>query len=168
MSVLKVLAYPDPRLRQVASFVSLFDKPLSRFVDDLFETMYAEEGVGLAATQVGDMRRVLVVDCGLEEPQPMVLINPEIMNRDGVTAFAEGCLSVPGLRAEIERAQVIEVRFQDRTGVFQSLEARGLLSVCIQHEIDHLDGIMYFDHLPPFERKAFLDEYRSTAEDCPS
>ena len=165
MSVLRVLAYPDPRLRQVASLVSLFDESLRRFVDDLFETMYAEEGVGLAATQVGDMRRILVVDCGLEEPQPMVLINPEIMSRDGVTAFAEGCLSVPGIRAEIERAQVIEVRFQDRSGVLQSLEARGLLSVCIQHEIDHLDGRMYFDHLPPFERKAFLDEYRSTTEE---
>lgn len=168
MSVLKVLAYPDSRLRQVAGSVSLFDEALSRFIDDLFETMYAEEGVGLAATQVGDMRRVLVVDCGLEEPQPMALINPEIIRRDGVTAFAEGCLSVPGLRAEIERAQAIEVRFQDRNGVFQALEARGLLSVCIQHEIDHLDGLMYFDHLPPFERKAFLDEYRSTTEELQS
>jgi len=130
----------------------------------MFETMYDQSGVGLAATQIDIHQRVLVVDCGGDEPRPLALINPEIIERDGTFFWAEGCLSIPGIRADVERSEHIRVQYHDAQGVEQTLDASGLLSVCIQHEIDHLDGLMYFDRLGPLESKAVLNAYRDFLE----
>lgn len=161
MAILTILAWPDERLRDVAEPVARWDAALQTLVDDLFDTMYDDEGVGLAAIQVGIRQRVIVVDCGEDESNPIALINPTIERREGETIFAEGCLSVPGIRAEVNRSDTISVAYQDVMGQVQHLTASGLLSICIQHEIDHLDGKLYFDHLPEFERKSFLQAYET-------
>ena len=161
MALLKILTYPDDRLRQVAQPVTEWSSDLNTFTQDMLETMYDDQGVGLAATQVGVLKRIIVVDCGLEHPEPHILINPEIIEVNGLTTFAEGCLSVPGLRAEIDRPERIRIRYQVLDGTESELEADGLLAICIQHEIDHLDGKLYFDHLPALERKAFIQSYQN-------
>ena len=164
MALLTILTYPDERLRQVAQPVTDWTSDLNTFTHDMLETMYDDQGVGLAATQVGVLKRIIVVDCGLEHPEPHILVNPEIIEFDGLTTFAEGCLSVPGLRAEIDRPERIRVRYQGLNGDHSELEVDGLLAICIQHEIDHLDGKLYFDHLPEFERKAFIQSYENLAQ----
>jgi peptide deformylase len=153
MAKLKILEFPDPRLRKKAVPVEAVDNELRELVGDMFETMYAAPGIGLAATQVDVHRRLLVVDVSPDKSEPHALINPEIVEKDGVTVTDEGCLSVPGYYEEVERAEQIRVRFLDRDGEQQEMEAEGLLAVCIQHEIDHLDGKLFVDYLSEAKRQ---------------
>ena len=153
MSKLTILRFPDPRLRTVAKPVSDFGGPLQTLIDDMFETMYDAPGVGLAATQVDFHERLLVMDVTEDKSRPLVLINPEIVESDGYQTYEEGCLSVPGIYAEVKRANSITVRALDRPGKPQELTADGLLAVCIQHEIDHLEGKVFVDYLSPLKRE---------------
>ena len=152
MANLKILEFPDPRLRTKATPVAAVDDDLRALIGDMFETMYTAPGIGLAATQVDVHQRLLVTDVSVDKDDPYVLINPEIIEKDGVIATDEGCLSVPGYYEEVERAEHIKVRFLDREGAEQELEAHGLLAVCIQHEIDHLDGKLFVDYLSEAKR----------------
>ena len=145
MARLLILQYPDARLYKKAAPVVKFDAELRHFVENMAETMYNAPGVGLAATQVDVHKQVIVIDTSAEHNQLQVLINPEIVERDGLQYCEEGCLSVPGVYEEVERAQRIKVRAQSIKGEFFSLEADGLLAVCIQHEMDHLNGILILD-----------------------
>jgi peptide deformylase len=170
MALQTVLTWPDPRLREIAAPVTHFDDSLRALVADLFETMTHEGGVGLAATQIGDMRRVVVFDCGVrnkEDARPFALINPEIVSREGSLIWCEGCMSLPEISAEVERAETIEVAFLDPDGTPRRETFTGLESVCVQHEVDHLDGTMYIDHLGVLERKAVLAGYNRPAEEPP-
>lgn len=153
MAKLKILEFPDPRLRIKASPVETVDDELRTLIGDMFETMYAAPGIGLAATQVDVHQRLLVADVSPDKSDPHVLINPEIIEKDGVTVTDEGCLSVPGYYEEVERAQHIRVRFLDRNGEQQEMEAEGLLAVCIQHEMDHLEGKLFVDYLSETKRQ---------------
>ena len=153
MAKLTILEFPDPRLRKKAAAVDVVDDELRTLIGDMFETMYEAPGIGLAATQVDVHKRVLVTDVSPDKSEPHVLINPEILEKDGVTVTDEGCLSVPGYYEEVERAEHIRVRFQDRDGEEQELEAEGLLAVCIQHEMDHLDGKLFVDYLSEAKRQ---------------
>ena len=152
MAKLKILEFPDPRLRTKATPISVVDDELRTFIDDMFETMYEAPGIGLAATQVDVHKRLLVTDVSGDKDEPFVLINPEILEKDGVIVTDEGCLSVPGYYEEVERAERIKVRFLDREGGDVELEAHGLLAVCIQHEVDHLDGKLFVDYLSEAKR----------------
>ena len=152
MAKLKILEFPDPRLRTKATPVKTVDDSLRVLIGDMFETMYAAPGIGLAATQVDVHKRLLVTDVSADKSEPHVLINPEILEKDGVTVTDEGCLSVPGYYEEVERAEHIRVRFLDRAGEETEMEANGLLAVCIQHEIDHLDGKLFVDYLSEAKR----------------
>jgi peptide deformylase len=152
MALLQILEFPDPRLRTRAQPVAQFDAPLRKLVDDMFETMYAAPGIGLAATQVNVAKRLLVMDISEKRDQPLVLINPEIVTREGIEETEEGCLSVPGVFDKVTRAERILVRAQDRDGKPFELAADGLLAVCIQHEIDHLDGKLFVDYLSELKR----------------
>ncbi len=153
MTKLRILEFPDPRLRKKAVPVEVVDDPLRQLIDDMFETMYEAPGIGLAATQVDVHRRLLVADVSQEKDEPQVLINPEILERDGSAITEEGCLSVPGYYEEIERAEHIKVRYLDRDGNEQESEYEGLLAVCVQHEIDHLDGKLFVDYLSEIKRQ---------------
>ena len=153
MAILRILEFPDPRLRKKALPVDTVDGPLRALVDDMFETMYAAPGIGLAATQVAVHRRLLVADVSAEKNDRQVLINPVIVEKDGVAVTEEGCLSVPGYFEEVERAGHIRVRFLDQDGSEQEREMDGLLAVCIQHEIDHLDGKLFVDYLSEAKRQ---------------
>ena len=150
-----ILHYPDPRLRERGRRVEVFDGNLERLIDDLAETMYAAPGVGLAATQVGETWQVFVVDCAPdgEASDLRVFVNPEILQAEGKFAFEEGCLSFPGAREEVERAQKVRARAQDRTGRWFELEVEGLLAVAIQHEYDHLQGLLMIDRLGPLKKR---------------
>ena len=152
MAKLKILEFPDPRLRTKATPVDAVDDALRAVIDDMFETMYDAPGIGLAATQVDFHKRLLVTDISANGDEPHVLINPEIIEKDGVTFTDEGCLSVPGYYEEVQRAEHIKVRFLDRDGAETELDAHGLLAVCIQHEIDHLDGKLFVDYLSEAKR----------------
>ena len=168
MPLRTVLTWPDPRLRNIAEPVDVVDESIQALVRDLFETMYAENGVGLAATQVGVPVRVVVMDCGGDEPAPIALVNAEIVEREGSILWREGCLSVPGVTAEVERSERIVVNYLDEHGESQVLNADGLLAVCVQHELDHLDGQLYIDRLAELERKATLlayDDAQATGSD---
>ncbi len=147
MAILNILHYPDPRLRRRAQPVSQVDAAVRRLVADMAETMYQAPGVGLAAIQVDVPLRVVVIDLSAERNALRVFINPEILARDGVQVLEEGCLSVPGLYDEVERARHIRVRTLDGDGQAFELETEGLLATCIQHEIDHLDGKLFVDYL---------------------
>lgn len=152
MAKLPILEFPDPRLRTVAKPVESVDEALRERIADMFETMYAAPGIGLAATQVNFHRRLLVLDVSEDQSAPMVFINPEILERDGSQVYQEGCLSVPGIFADVTRYNRIRVKALDRDGASFELEADGLLAVCIQHEIDHLDGKVFVDYLSPLKR----------------
>ena len=153
MSQLTILQFPDPRLRTVARPVDAVDDELRALADDMLETMYAAHGIGLAATQVDRHVRMLVLDVSEDRDEPHVLINPEIIDRHGSQVCEEGCLSVPGEYAEVERAEAIRVRALGRDGEPYELDADGLMAVCIQHEIDHLDGKVFIDYLKPMKRR---------------
>ncbi len=153
MAKLRILEFPDPRLRKKAAPVEQVDDALRQLIDDMFETMYEAPGIGLAATQVDVHRRLLVADVSAEKDEPQVLINPEILEKGGTTVTEEGCLSVPGYFEEVERAEHIKARYLDREGNEQEREFEGLLAVCVQHEIDHLDGKLFVDYLSEIKRQ---------------
>src|SRR5580658_4789817 len=153
MTKLVILEYPDPRLRTKAQPIAVVDDSLRRLADDMLETMYAAKGVGLAASQVDVHKRLLVLDVSDTRNQPLVLINPEILAAEGRAPGEEGCLSLPGIYDKLERAERIKVRALDRTGVRFELEADGMLAVCIQHEMDHLEGKLFVDYLSELKRQ---------------
>ena len=153
MTKLVILEYPDPRLRTKATPVAVFDEALRRLVDDLLETMYGAKGVGLAASQVDVHKRLLVLDVSETRDQPMVLINPQILSAEGRVPGEEGCLSLPGIYDKLVRAARIRVRAQGRDGKPFEVDAEGMLAVCIQHEMDHLDGKLFVDYLSELKRQ---------------
>ena len=154
MSIMKILTFPDPRLRTVADPVEKFDKSLKKLTDDMLETMYSENGIGLAATQVNVHKRVIVIDISEERNEPRVFINPEveIKSNKSLLTFSEGCLSVPGFNEEITRPDQIILKWQNLDGDNLEDEPEGLLTVCIQHEIDHLEGKLMVDYLSTLKR----------------
>lgn len=152
MALLTILEFPDPRLRTKAAPVPQVDANLRQLIDDMTETMYAANGVGLAATQVNVHQRVVVIDVSEERNEPRAFINPEIVAREGVEVTEEGCLSVPGAYEQVQRAERVAVRALDRSGAQFTLEAEGLLAVCIQHELDHLEGKLFVDYLSDLKR----------------
>ncbi|ELR63142.1 Peptide deformylase [Photobacterium marinum] len=153
MSVLQVLTFPDERLRTVAKPVEKVTPEIQKIVDDMLETMYDEEGIGLAATQVNVHQRIVVIDLSEERNQPMVLINPEITDKRGEDGIEEGCLSVPGARALVQRAAEVSVKALDRDGNEFTFDAEDLLAICVQHELDHLEGKLFVDYLSPLKRQ---------------
>lgn len=156
MSGLTILEFPDPRLRTKAAPVTLFDAALKQLVEDMFETMYAASGVGLAATQVNVHQRVLVTDMSEGRNRPLALINPEILAKEGTQVYQEGCLSFPGIFAEVTRALKVQVRAQDLEGQSVEISVEGPLAVCIQHEMDHMAGKVFIDYLSPLKRSLLL------------
>ncbi|NRB72194.1 MAG: peptide deformylase [Xanthomonadales bacterium] len=152
MALREILEFPDPRLRTVASVVETFDEELAKLVEDLYETMYEEQGIGLAATQINVHQRVLVLDTSEQRNQPRAFINPEIIQQDGSQTYEEGCLSVPGIYAKVDRAETIRVRAQRADGSSFETELDGLDAVCLQHEMDHLAGKLFVDYLSPLKR----------------
>jgi peptide deformylase len=152
MALLDILHFPDPRLRNLARPVAEVDDTVRQLVDDMLETMYAAPGIGLAATQVNVAKRIVVIDISEDKTQPLCLINPEIIEKDGVEEMEEGCLSVPGVYDVVQRAERIRIRALDRDGQVFEAETDGLLAVCIQHEIDHLDGKLFVDYLSQLKR----------------
>lgn len=153
MSVLKILQYPDPGLRTHAAVVEQVDEAIQQLVADMFETMYAAPGIGLAATQVDVHKRVIVIDISPDKTEPLCLINPAISERDGEVNMEEGCLSVPGIYEQVKRAERVKVEALDRTGQPFELEASDMLGVCIQHEMDHLEGKVFVDYLSPLKQQ---------------
>ncbi|AKC79749.1 peptide deformylase [Xanthomonas arboricola] len=156
MALLPILEFPDPRLRTKAVPVDaaeLTSPAFQTLLDDMFQTMYEAPGIGLAASQVDVHKRFMVIDVSEEKTLPQVFINPEIVSRQGEQVYQEGCLSVPGIYADVARADAITVRYLDRQGNAQELSTDGLLAVCIQHEMDHLDGKLFVDYLSPLKRE---------------
>ncbi len=153
MAILDILHFPDPRLRNTAKPVAEVDERVRELVDDMFETMYQAPGIGLAATQVNQALRVIVIDTSENHDQPLALINPEILEKSGEEEMDEGCLSVPGVYETVRRADKVRVTALDRDGKRFEREAEGLLAVCIQHEIDHLDGKLFVDYLSNLKRQ---------------
>jgi peptide deformylase len=147
MSLLPILRFPDPRLKKLAAPVRRIDESIIRLARDMAETMYEAPGIGLAATQVDVHRQVIVIDVSETREQLLTLINPEIVESDGAQVGEEGCLSVPGIYDKVERAENVAVRYLDLAGQAQTLEADGLLAVCLQHEIEHLQGKVFVEHL---------------------
>jgi peptide deformylase len=167
MAILEILHFPDPRLRNTAQPVQAVDDGIRQLLDDMLDTMYSAPGIGLAATQVNVASRVIVIDVSEEKDQPLCLINPEILELEGVEEMEEGCLSVPGVYEVVKRADRVRVRALDRNGQPFELQAEGLLAVCIQHEIDHLDGKLFVDYLSVLKRtrirRKLEKEQRQTA-----
>jgi len=153
MALLSILRYPDARLHKVAAPVTVFDDALKNLVNDLAETMYAAPGIGLAASQVDVHRQVIVVDVSDRRDALVVLVNPEIVDASGVSDIEEGCLSLPGIYELVERAERVKVRALDQNGNAFTLEAQGLLAVCIQHEIEHLEGKVFVEHLSQLKQQ---------------
>ncbi len=161
MSILNVLEFPDKRLRTKAAEVVAFDGKIKTLVDDMFETMYEYKGVGLAATQIDVHQRIIVIDVSEDKNEPLCLINPEIIANEGLEESEEGCLSVPGFFENVERSERVTVKALNKEGRSFEIEADELLSVCIQHEMDHLQGKLFVDYLSPLKRqriKAKLDK----------
>jgi peptide deformylase len=152
MAKLRILHFPDPRLRHRARPVERVDSDIQRLVDDMLETMYDAPGIGLAATQVNEQKRVVVIDVSEEHDQPLCLINPTIVERRGTERSDEGCLSVPGFYEPVDRSEWVRVQALDREGRPFEIETDGLLAVCVQHEIDHLDGKLFVDYLTSLKR----------------
>ena len=153
MALRTILEYPDPRLRTRAQPVTRFDAALGALIDDLFETMYAAPGIGLAATQVDVHQRVIVIDISPERKEPLTIINPQILAREGEASTEEGCLSVPGIFDEVKRASKIRLRAQQRDGTPFESDYEDILAVCIQHEMDHLEGKLFVDYLSDLKRE---------------
>ncbi|PML76400.1 peptide deformylase [Enterovibrio norvegicus] len=153
MSVLQVLTFPDDRLRTVAKPVENVTPEIQKIVDDMLETMYDEEGIGLAATQVDIHQRIVVIDISDNREEAMVLINPEIIEKRGEDGIEEGCLSVPGARALVPRASEVTVKALDRDGNAYQFDADDLLAICVQHEFDHLEGKLFVDYLSPLKQQ---------------
>lgn len=159
---------PDPVLRQVSRPVERVDDDLRRFADDMFETMYDAPGIGLAAIQIGEPLRMLVIDLAKEEEPkaPQIFINPEIVaHGDGISVYEEGCLSIPEYYAEVERPDTVTVKYLDRDGKERLIEADGLMATCLQHEIDHLNGVLFIDHISKLKRDMVVRKFRKLARD---
>ena len=163
MSVVQVLQFPDERLRTGAAPVKEVNADIQRIVDDMFETMYAEEGIGLAATQVDIHQRIIVIDVSENRDEKLVLINPELLESSGETGIEEGCLSIPEQRALVPRAERVKIRALDREGKSYELETDGLLAICIQHEMDHLMGKLFVDYLSPLKRQRIRQKLEKLA-----
>ncbi|SNC58459.1 peptide deformylase [Sodalis endosymbiont of Henestaris halophilus] len=163
MSLVTVLFYPDERLRKVSKPVVKVNDDIRNIVDDMFETMYDAEGIGLAATQVDIHQRIIVIDTSKNRDQRLVLINPELLEKSGQTGIHEGCLSIPEQRSFIPRAKRVKVRAQNRDGNIFELEANNLLAICIQHEMDHLVGKLFVDYLSPFKRQRIRQKMKKMA-----
>src|SRR5579859_7238415 len=153
MALRTILEFPDPRLRTRARPVTEFDSSLGTLIDDLFETMYAAPGIGLAATQVDVHKRVVVIDLSKDRSGQLALVNPQILAREGEASTEEGCLSVPGIFDDVKRAAKVRVRYQDRTGAVIERDYDDILAVCIQHEMDHLEGKLFVDYLSDLKRE---------------
>ncbi len=153
MALLNVLHFPDKRLRTVAKPVNKITSEIKKIAEDMLETMYAEQGIGLAAIQVNIDKRIAVIDVSQESDQPLVLINPLIIDESGEEESEEGCLSVPETKANIKRSEFVTVEFLDEKGKDKKIEADGLLAICIQHELDHLDGKLFIDYLSKLKQK---------------
>ena len=158
MAFLEIHTFPDPILKQKSQPVTVFDQDLDETTKSMLETMYVSSGIGLAAVQVGILKQIIVIDLksGEEDSslrEPHVFINPKIVEKSGTTFSEEGCLSVIEFRAEVERAEIITVGYQDVTGNYKKLYAENMMSICLQHEIDHLNGILFIDHLPLLKQK---------------
>lgn len=164
MAKLDILIYPDPRLRQVARAVTVFDRELRRLVADMAETMYAAPGIGLAAVQVNVAKRVVVMDISPERNELRVFVNPEISELAGATETEEGCLSVPGVFAPVERAETLKISAQDVDGRRFQVDADEMLAVCIQHEIDHLNGKVFVDYLSRIKQGRIRKRLRKEAQ----
>jgi len=162
MAILDILHYPDPRLRTRAQPVTQVDDAVRRLIDDMFETMYAAPGIGLAATQVNVHLRLVVIDISADRSAPLCLINPEILETEGSESSQEGCLSVPEVFETVTRAERIRVRALDRDGQSHILEASGLTAVCIQHELDHLEGKLFVDRLSELKRTRIRKKYEKS------
>ena len=160
MAILLILQYPDSRLHRVAVPVTAVDEAISLLIKNMAETMYAAPGIGLAATQVDALWRIVVIDNSATHDQLRVFINPEIVARSGVSDFEEGCLSVPGIYEKVPRADRITVRALDAQGQHFELEANGLLAVCIQHEMDHLDGKVFVDYLSRLKQQRIAEKMK--------
>ena len=167
MAILEIRYLGDPILRRETRPVESFGDDLARFIDDLLDTMYAAEGVGLAAPQVGDERRVTVIDVGelRDGTEAIVLANPRIVERRGEVRSEEGCLSIPGVIETVDRAAEVVVEYQDHRGETRTIEGADLLSRALQHEIDHLDGILFIDRLGPLRRRLAVREFRKALEE---
>ncbi|MBV1700957.1 MAG: peptide deformylase [Hyphomicrobiales bacterium] len=168
MAILPILSLPDPRLRLVSKPVMTFDVPLRRLLDDMLETMYDAPGIGLAAIQVGVEQRILTIDLARkeeEEKKPIFVINPEIIwVSPEMSPYEEGCLSIPDFYEEVERPSRVKVRFQDETGKPVELEADGLLATALQHEIDHLNGVLFIDHISRLKRERIIKKFVKAAK----
>ena len=165
MTLLNILTLPDKRLKTVAKPVEIFDQALKTLIADMLQTMYEAPGIGLAATQVDVHKRIVVIDISEEKDQPLCLINPKITEKNGQQVHEEGCLSVPGIYAKVKRANTITVEAQDETGEKIQFQADELLAICIQHELDHLKGVVFLDHLSPLKRKMALKKLEKEALD---
>lgn len=153
MPILDILVYPDERLRKVAEPVAAVNEQTRRLIDDMFETMYDAPGIGLAATQVNQHQRIVVIDVSENKDKPVTLINPEIISTHGKTVGEEGCLSIPGIYENVSRAESVVFKAIDRDGKSYEKEADGLLAVCVQHEVDHLDGKLFVDYLSALKKR---------------
>jgi peptide deformylase len=168
MSIKPLIILPDPLLRQMSKPLERVDAQVARLADDMLETMYDAPGIGLAAIQIGEPLRMLVVDLAKEDeaPAPHVFINPEILQRsDERSVYEEGCLSIPDYYAEVERPASVRVKYLDRDGNSQEIEAEGLMATCLQHEIDHLDGVLFVDHISKLKRDIVVRKFKKLAKD---
>jgi peptide deformylase len=167
MALRDIIILPDKRLRLVSEPAKAIDPELRRLVDDMFETMYEAPGIGLAAIQVGVPKRVIVMDLAKKDDpkEPRVFVNPQVLWRsDEKTTYEEGCLSIPEFYEEVERPSKVRVRFLDVTGAAQELEASGLMATCLQHEIDHLDGVLFIDHISKLKRDRVIKKFAKVAK----
>jgi peptide deformylase len=167
MAVRPILILPDPRLRLVSEPVKAIDGEVQKLLEDMFETMYDAPGIGLAAIQVGVPKRVITADLAKkEEPrQPQVFINPEIVSRsEDLSIYEEGCLSIPEIHEDVERPAQVRVRYLDRDGKPHEVDAEGLLATCLQHEIDHLNGVLFIDHLSKLKRDRIVKKFTKAAK----
>jgi peptide deformylase len=160
MATLELRYYPDEVLREDCNPVEGFDEQLAAFLDNMVETMYAENGIGLAAPQVGVTQRITVIDVSPDQDSPIELVNPTITHSEGSVVSEEGCLSIPEFRESVKRKERVVVEAFDRLGTAFTLEADGLLAICIQHELDHLDGVLFVDHLSRLKRELFKRWYK--------
>ncbi|WP_054311838.1 peptide deformylase [Mesorhizobium sp. 1M-11] len=168
MSIKPLIILPDPVLRQVSKLVERVDEPLLKLADDMLETMYDAPGIGLAAIQVGEPLRMLVIDLAKEDepPAPHVFINPDVLESGTErSVYEEGCLSIPDYYAEVERPATVRVRYLDRDGRLQEMQAEGLMATCLQHEIDHLNGVLFIDHISKLKRDMVVKKFKKLARD---
>jgi peptide deformylase len=164
MALLSILQYPDARLKLVAKHVDSFDAALENFCADMLETMYKSNGVGLAATQVNVQQRIFTLDISSTLKQPMCIINPKILDRSGNVVWEEGCLSFPGVYAKVTRSAALTLEYCNIKGEPQTMQAEGLLAICIQHELDHLNGITFFDHLSSLKKRMLRNKLEKIRE----